>query len=70
MFEKGFTGMNYKSMEKVRSAIRWDKIAAKYGVKKPFKSVMRSLRKRGYVDDHGKSDKVYALTMDGMKAVR
>jgi hypothetical protein len=69
MYDKEYLYMNYKPFEIVRSSIKWQQIATEYQVKHSFKKVMKTLRKKGYVDDHGKSDHVYSLTYLGIEAV-
>ena len=70
MYDKGYTGMNYKSIEKVRSTIKWQDIANNHNVTKSFNSVMRSLANKGLVDGHGKSGSTYSLSVMGVKHVK
>jgi len=67
MYERGiFRKRAYKSIQKVSIMIKWEKIARKCRVKKSFKSVIRSLVRKGLVDDQGKSCRVCSLTQDGI----
>jgi hypothetical protein len=71
MYDNNITGMNYKSSEKVRSVIHWDKIRQKYQLKHAkFKTEMRYLKRKGLVDDDGKSGAVYSLTITGLSMAR
>ena len=70
MFDKDVIGMNYKSVERIASKIKWSDIASKYRVKKSFQSVIRELIGKLVVTDHGKSGKVASLTKLGVDYVR
>ena len=67
MMEAGYIAQAYASIEKVASAIHWDELVDKYGIRKGFKSVLRSLKTKGLVTDHGKSLNVVSLTKEGFK---
>ncbi len=69
MMEAGYIGRAYASIEKVASAIHWDELVDKYGIRKGFKSVLRSLKAKGLVTDHGKSLRVISLTKEGLRMV-
>lgn len=66
MFDKGIIGMDYTSVERVASKIKWSDIASKYRTKKTFQSVIRELVSKLLVTDHGKSGKVASLTKLGV----
>ena len=69
MFDKGIIGMDYTSVEKIASKIKWPDIAVKYRVKKSFQSVIRELLSKMVVMDHGKSGRVASLTKLGVDYV-
>lgn len=67
MYKRGlFKKRKYKSIENVAKIVKWENISRKHKVKKNFKSIIRSLVKKGLVDDQGKSCKVCSLTQDGI----
>ena len=66
MFDKGIIGMDYTSVERIASKIKWSDIASKYRVRKSFQSVIRELLSKLVVTDHGKSGKVASLTKLGV----
>lgn len=66
MFDKGLIGMDYTSIERVASKIKWSDIASRYKVKKSFQSVIRELLSKLLVTDHGKSGRVASLTKLGV----
>ena len=70
MFDKDIIGMNYKSVERVATKIKWNEIANKFRVKKSFQSVIRELVNMGLVTDHGKSGRVASLTQLGVAYVK
>ncbi len=67
MLEAGYILSTYAPLEKVASAIKWDELANKYGVRKSIKSVFRSLKAKGLITDHGKSLRVVSLTKEGVR---
>lgn len=69
MFDKGAIGMDYTSVERIASKIKWTDIASKYRVKKSFQSVIREMISKLVVTDHGKSGKVASLTKLGVDYV-
>ena len=69
MFDRGVIGMDYTSVERVASKIKWSDIASKYRVKKSFQSVIRELVSKLLVTDHGKSGRVVSLTKLGVDYV-
>ena len=69
MFDKGILGMDYTSVERIASKIKWVDISNKYRVKKSFQSVIRELVSKLIVTDHGKSGKVASLTKLGVDYV-
>ncbi len=68
-FDKGIIGMDYTSVERIASKIKWSDIASKYRVKKSFQSVVRELVGKLVITDHGKSGKVASLTKLGVDYV-
>ncbi len=70
MYDEGLVGNAYRSIEMVRSSIKWQEIASTHKVTKSFSSVMRSLKSKGLVGDQGKSGAVYSLTIDGIRCLR
>lgn len=56
----------YTSIQKVRSKIKWIKIASVYGVRDSFDSVARRLIKRRFLSDDGKSLEVLYLDKLGV----
>jgi hypothetical protein len=70
MYDKEIIGMNYFAVEKVAGIVKWDEIARNYRVKKSFNKVVRHLRNKGLVTDHGKSGAVVSLTQIGVLYVR
>ena len=70
MFQKEIIGMNYTSIERVASKIKWQEIANKFNIKKGFQSVIRKLINLQLVTDHGKSGKVASLTIAGVEYVK
>lgn len=69
MFDKGIIGMDYTSVERIASKIKWSDIASKYRVKKSFQSIIRELLSKLVVTDHGKSCRVASLTKLGVDYV-
>lgn len=69
MFDKGLIGMDYTSIERIASKIKWSDITSKYRVKKSFQSVIRELVSKLAITDHGKSGKVASLTKLGVDYV-
>jgi hypothetical protein len=69
MYDTQIIGMDYVSVQKVRSKIHWIDLQSKYNIRKSFHSIMRRLEAKGYVDDHGKSGAVYSLSQDGVHYV-
>ncbi len=69
MLNEGLVLHSYIPTELVESKIKWREIAHKHRVRKGFKAVARSLVKRGYLTDHGKSMAVLSLTKDGVRIV-
>ncbi len=67
MLNEGFILNSYTSIENIESKIKWKEIARKYKVRRGFKRVARSLVKKGYLTDRGKSTAVLSLTKDGVK---
>lgn len=67
MFDKGIIGMDYTSVEKIASKIKWSDIASQFRIKKSFQSVIRELENKELVTDHGKSGRVASLTSDGVR---
>lgn len=66
MLEKEIIGMNYTSIEKVASKIKWNDISNRFKVKKSFSSVIRELINKQLLTDHGKSGRVASLTKSGV----
>lgn len=66
MLEKEIIGMNYTSIEKVVSKIKWNDIVNRFRIKKSFSSVIRGLINKQLITDHGKSGKVASLTKTGV----
>ncbi|MBI2547154.1 MAG: hypothetical protein HYW23_01770 [Candidatus Aenigmarchaeota archaeon] len=69
MFDKGVIGMDYTSVERIASKIKWSDIAVKYRVKKSFQSIIRDLASKLLVSDHGKSGRVASVTKLGVDYV-
>ena len=69
MFDKGIIGMDYTSVERIASKIKWSDITSEYRVKKSFQSVIRELVSKLVITDHGKSGKVASLTKLGVDYV-
>ncbi len=70
MYDEGLVFMDYKAVNTVRSKIRWDDLAKKYGCKKKFTRILDRLRNVGLVDYHGKGGDVASLTKDGVQYAR
>lgn len=66
MLEKEIIGMNYTSIEKVASKIKWNDIANRFKIKKSFSSIIRGLINKQLITDHGKSGRVASLTKTGV----
>jgi|YelNatPaOPRAMG01_1025707.scaffolds.fasta_scaffold52152_3 hypothetical protein len=66
MLEKEIIGMNYTSIEKIASKIKWNDIANRFKVKKSFPSIIKGLISKQLVTDHGKSGRVASLTKAGV----
>jgi hypothetical protein len=60
---------NYKSLQVVRSKIRWQQIAAAYKTKDSFDKVARKLVKMRLLSDDGKSMEVLYLDKFGVDFV-
>jgi len=69
MFDKGLIGMDYTSIERIASKIKWVDVASKYRVKKSFQSIIRELMSKLVVTDHGKSGRVGSLAKLGVDYV-
>ncbi len=70
MYDKQIIGRpNYKAIEKVRSKINWRSIASAHKIRKGFDTVARSLVKRGFLSDDGKSMRVLYLDKLGVSFV-
>jgi hypothetical protein len=69
IYDNRIIAMNYCSVEKVASIIKWQTIAKQYGVKKSFRKVLRNLHSKGYLDSHGKSFDVISLSRFGVEYV-
>lgn len=69
MYDNRLIGNSYSSIQNVSSRIKWANICQKYGIKKKFSSVIKHLANKGYVDTHGKSGNVAALTRLGVTYV-
>ena len=70
LFDNGIIGeKGYCSIQKAASIIKWRDIAQKYRVKKSFPNILWNLRKKGYVDFHGKSGDVVSLSRLGVAYV-
>ncbi len=69
IFDKGIVGMDYTSVERIASKVKWSDIAKKYRVKKSFQSIIRELVSKMVVTDHGKSGRVASLTKLGVDYV-
>ncbi len=67
LMEEGYVGRKYAPIERVASVINWNELANRYGVGRGFKSVLRSLKAKGLVTDHGKSLQVVSLTKEGFR---
>lgn len=57
-------------IQKVCSKIGWSSIQIKYKIKTSFKRVLRRLKSKGYIEDHGKSCAVASLSKLGVDYVR
>jgi len=66
MLEKEIIGMNYTSVEKIASKIKWSDIVSRFRIKKSFQSVIRELIRKQLITDHGKSGRVASLTKAGV----
>ena len=66
MYIHKLIGYRYQSIEKVSKIINWGEIAREFDVKKSLKGVLRKLKSKGYIDDHGKSMRVASLTRLGV----
>ena len=69
MYDNQIIRMNYTSVQKVASKIRWHEIASKHRIRKSFQSVVRHLHSKGYIDDNGKSGNVASLSQLGVDYV-
>ncbi|MFZ1076655.1 MAG: hypothetical protein WAN47_04410 [Nitrosotalea sp.] len=70
MYDERIMGKSgYTSLQKVRSKINWQKIAAAYKIKKSFDDVSRKLVKRKLLSDDGKSMEVLYLDKLGVDFV-
>lgn len=70
LYDNSIIEMNYCSIQKAASLIKWQDISQKYRVKKKFPNVLWNLRAKGYVDFHGKSGHVVSLTRLGVAYVK
>lgn len=70
MYNDGLVFMDYKSVNTVRSKIRWEDLARKYNCRKKFTRVLDRLKNTGLVDYHGKSGDVASLSKDGVQYAR
>ncbi|WGM90355.1 MAG: hypothetical protein IAX21_01465 [Candidatus Bathyarchaeota archaeon] len=66
MYDNHLIGNQYSSIQNVSSRIKWQAICQKYGIKKKFSKVIKRLANKGYIDTHGKSGNVAALTKLGV----
>lgn len=69
MYDEGIIGNAYRSVQIIRSKIRWEEIARRHKVNKSFDNVIRHLANKGYVDFHGKSGDVASLSRLGVSYV-
>ena len=70
LYDNSLIKMRYCAVEKAAALVKWGDISKKYGVKKSFNNVLKKLRSKGYVDDHGKSGDVVSLTLKGVLYVK
>ena len=70
MYDKRIIGKQYFPIHKVGLKIGWSSIQIKYKIKTNFKKVIRHLKSKGYVEDHGKSCAVASLSKLGVDYVR
>lgn len=66
MYDNHLIGNQYSSTQNVSSRIKWQSICQKHGIKKKFSKVIKQLANKGYIDTHGKSGNVAALTKFGV----
>jgi len=69
LYDNSIIRLNYCSIQKAASIIKWNDISKKYGVKKSFPNVLWKLRSKGYVEFHGKSGDVVSLSRIGVAYV-
>jgi hypothetical protein len=70
MYDKGIMYMDYTSVERVASRIKWVEIAAENKIRIKFSKVLDHLHAKGYIDFHGKSRDVAALSKFGVLYAR
>jgi|SRR5690348_7058485 len=70
MYDEKIIGhAGYTSLQKVRSKVKWQKIASHYKVKESFDTIARRLVKRKLLSDDGKSLAVLFLDKFGVDFV-
>lgn len=69
MYNEGLIRHAYKSIQRIRSKVRWDEIAERYRVTRSFEGVIRHLARKGYIDLHGKRGDVASLSSIGVSYV-
>lgn len=70
MYDEKIIGhAGYTSLQKVRSKVKWQKIASHYKVKESFDTIARRLVKRKLLSDDGKSLAVLFLDKLGVSFV-
>jgi Mn-dependent DtxR family transcriptional regulator len=67
MYDKGYYRMEYSSVQRIASSIKWAEIAKAFAVKKKFARVLKHLSSKGYIDFHGKSGDVASLSRLGVE---
>jgi len=69
MYDNFIIKNSYKNIHSIKKKIKFEVLCKEYNKRIEFKKILRKLKNKGFIDDHGKSLKVAAVSEFGAKYI-
>ncbi|MEW6295141.1 MAG: hypothetical protein AB1467_02480 [Candidatus Diapherotrites archaeon] len=69
MYSKSIIKNSYKNIYLIKNKIRFEELQKQYNKKIEFKKILKYLKNKGFIEDHGKSLKVASVSEFGAKYI-